>query len=204
MSKVPYLSYDQIHSQAENFLTKFHPARELPIPIEKIIDVDMGINIKPHLGLLDEIGQDGFISTDLTTITVDEYVYDYIEVRYRFTLAHELAHAFLHRSIYESHSTKTIGDWKDFQKELPEQERKWLERQANCWAGLVLVPREELDLHTAECIKMIDQTDISIPENWNAIWERVSSYMGKNLFNVSADTVKFRIDYDKIKERYSD
>jgi len=42
----PYLEYSHIGKEVKKFLRKYWPTIELPIPIEKIIDVKMGIHIE--------------------------------------------------------------------------------------------------------------------------------------------------------------
>lgn len=199
---VPHLSYDAIQEQAAQFLKKFHSARELPVPIEKIIDLQLGIHVVPRLGLHGEIDQDGFLSGDMTTIIVDEYVYDYVDVRYRFTLAHEIGHLILHEEIYKSYLFKSPQTWKTFQTDMPNKERSWFEWQADCFAGLVLVPREELHEQISACMRKVDEEGISLKDNWDFAWDYIAKQTGR-VFNVSAGTIKYRLGYDKIKERYS-
>jgi hypothetical protein len=78
----PFIKYDQIHTKAEEFLNTYHSLRSLPIPIEQIIDISMGINIEPYFKLEKNLGLTAFITNDLSTIAVDEDVYDYQEARY--------------------------------------------------------------------------------------------------------------------------
>ncbi len=202
MIKVPFLKYDDIHEKAEEFLRNFHPSRILPIPIDEIIDVKMGIHVAPKLGLHGEIGQVGFLSADHTTIFIDEYIYDNIDVRYRFTLAHEIGHMLLHKNIYDSYLFKSPDAWKTFQKDMPERERSWFEWQADCFAGLALVPREELHSKISDCIRKVDSEDISLRDNWDFAWDYIAKEAGR-VFNVSAGTIKYRIGYDAIKGKYS-
>jgi hypothetical protein len=45
--KVPFIAYDQVGQIVKDFLAKFHPSLELPIPIEGIIEFDLGLHIIP-------------------------------------------------------------------------------------------------------------------------------------------------------------
>src|SRR3990172_7989294 len=94
---VPHLSYDALRRRAHDFLQTHHPKGTIPIPIEEIIEFNFQVDIVPVPGLQDAFEVDGFISSDLKTITVDAFIYDRRPGHYRFTLAHELAHAVLHR-----------------------------------------------------------------------------------------------------------
>jgi len=42
---VPRLTYQQIKQKAQNFLNTYHPSLELPVPIEEIIEFEIGLNI---------------------------------------------------------------------------------------------------------------------------------------------------------------
>ncbi len=199
--KVKWLEYEEIHFIAENFLKQFHPTKESPIPIEEIVDVKFGINIVPYLGLEREIGMVGFLSTDLQTITVDEHIYDYVEVRYRFTLAHEIGHAVLHKDIYKNLFFTSPEEWKDIQKTISDDERVKFEWQANCFAGLILVPREELNTAINNAVADIDKHGISLNDNWDYAWDLIADNVGR-AFTVSPGTIHTRLHYDKIKARY--
>jgi len=45
--EIPYFSYTDIGKRAQNFLTEYHPSFEIPIPIEEIVDVKLGLDIVP-------------------------------------------------------------------------------------------------------------------------------------------------------------
>jgi len=96
----PILSYGDLRRRAGDFLRTHHPDGTIPIPIEEIVESQHRIDIIPVPGLHKAFEVDGFISSDLKAITVDAFVYEQRPGRYRFTLAHELAHAVLHRRIY--------------------------------------------------------------------------------------------------------
>lgn len=151
--EVKWISKDRLNVIAEKFLEKHHPSLSIPVPIEKIIDVDLGIDIIPVPGLKQSyrdagLDIDAFISSDLKSITVDEYVYQIIENRYRFTLAHELSHKILHMDtdIYQKYIFNNIDEWLATLKEIQavpayRQARDWAEWQADELAGRILVPK---------------------------------------------------------------
>ena len=99
--EIPYLTYSDIGKRAQDFLSQYHPSLELPIPIEAIIDVKIGLDIVPFPNLYKDYGLSGYLSCDRTAIFVDEVQSDQYEEKYRYTLAHELGHYVLHRSCYE-------------------------------------------------------------------------------------------------------
>lgn len=137
------LSYEDLRGKAEEFLAEYCPQRGLPIPISEIVEFDLGMDVVPILGLENTIGVAGYLSSDLEYIYVDKQTFDYSVERYRFTLAHEAGHYWLHDDFYQTFDIATIEDFKAAQGAIAKDYR-WFEFQANSFAGLVLVPSLEL------------------------------------------------------------
>jgi IrrE N-terminal-like domain len=116
----------------------------IPTPIEEIAEIKCGLDIIPLPGLRDLLEIDGFISSDLSCITIDQFVLERRLNRYRFTLAHELGHLHMHRDIYAELKFGSLNEWKQFQKDVDEADYSWVEYQAYAFAGLVLVPTGHL------------------------------------------------------------
>jgi hypothetical protein len=201
--KAPFLDYESIRSIVDRFLDKHHPGRELPIPVDEIIEFNFGINIVPVLGLQRKFEVEGFTSSDLKNIYVDEYVYDNLETRYRFTLAHELGHIVLHKDLYQSIKHKNIEEWQDFVSSIPDREHSFLEYHAYCFGGLILVPRDTLIAETTKCIQIIKELGVPLMNNWDFAWEVIASFLGKT-FKVSSDVIEKRFERDQIKNMYLD
>lgn len=121
-------------------MREYHPEGSIPTPIEEIAEIKCGLDIVPLPGLRDLLEVDGFISSDLSCITVDQFVLERRLNRYRFTLAHELGHRYLHREVYAELKLGSVAEWKQFQRDVDETDYGWLEYQAYAFAGLVLVP----------------------------------------------------------------
>jgi len=68
------MNYDQVRQHADQFLDEYHVSRELPIPIEAIVEFDLSMTIVPLVGLQSEIGVDAFLTSDLNSIYLDEWV----------------------------------------------------------------------------------------------------------------------------------
>ena len=98
---VPYLSDENLRQHADDFQKEFNLPKHLPVPIDRIAEFGFGIDIIPIPGIERAFDVVGFISRDLTEIRVDERVYKFQEARYRFTVAHELSHAILHRDVFQ-------------------------------------------------------------------------------------------------------
>lgn len=114
---------------SEQFLRQFHAEGSIPTPIEEIAEIKCGLDIIPLPGLRDLLEIDGFISSDLSCITVDQFILERRLNRYRFTLAHELGHLYLHRDIYSELKFGGLNEWKQFQREVDEADYNWLEYQ---------------------------------------------------------------------------
>jgi len=138
------LSYDDLRRRAEEFLEEFHRERSLPVPIEEIVEFDFELEIIPLEGILDDLEVDAFLTSDLKRLYVDAFVMKHRYRRFRFSLAHELAHYELHRPLYEEARIASVRDWQLLQDSISEENYAWFEFQANSFAGLVLVPGEEL------------------------------------------------------------
>lgn len=97
--RTPFFRYENLRQHAEDFLSEHHPGRQIPVPIEQIIEFRFGIDIVPMPGL-SNFDTVAYISHDLTEIRVDDFVYHHRPNRYRFSLAHELGHRVLHADVY--------------------------------------------------------------------------------------------------------
>jgi hypothetical protein len=135
----PILSYEDIRDYAEEFLAEYHPQGSVPTPIEQIVEFDFGMDIIPIPGLRAEVGVDAFLSSDLESIAMDEDVMTHSKARYRFSLAHELGHHWIHDELYQAVKVQTVKDWKTVQEEIGDH-YFFFEYQANSFAGLILVP----------------------------------------------------------------
>jgi hypothetical protein len=109
--RAPFLPYDELRKRAEGFLKQFNAEREIPVPIERIVEFGLGIDIVPTPGLHENFDIDSYPTSDLTEIHVDEYVYKRRPARYRFSLAHEVSHLLIHQEIFEQLKFSTIAEW---------------------------------------------------------------------------------------------
>lgn len=192
--KIPYHSYKDLRGKANAFLAKFNPTGAIPVPIEEIAEFSFELNIVPIPGLQDALEIDGFIASDFKSITVDQFVLERRERRYRFTLAHELAHLLLHRDIFSKFNFHNIDDWKKFQKEIDTEDYGWLEWQAYSFGGLVLVPSEPLSSQRATCEQFLKKEGLD-PKTEAAQWYVVEMLMGT--FNVSRGVIEKRLAKDQ-------
>ena len=128
--KAPFFSYEDLRRKADEFLAQHHPDGTIPVPIEEIVEFELNMDIVPTPGLHQLLEVDGFITSDLREIWVDQFVYDSRPGRYRFTLAHEVGHSILHADIFQGSSFHSVTEWKAFVNSIPDKEHSWLEYQA--------------------------------------------------------------------------
>lgn len=190
------LSRDDIRIKADAFLASHHPSNTIPVPIEKIVDLHLGINIVPIPRLQEVYNIDAYFSKDLQDIFVDEYIYKNRPNRFRFSLAHEIGHYLLHYKVYQDDNLfKTIEDWKKLVEIIPEDQYRWLEFQAYEFAGQVLVPlqylKERYKVH-AKTVKEVQATDDPL-----LIKDFAIELLADN-FDVSAETIRRRIDNESL------
>ena len=146
------LSHDDIEKEAKHFLDTFFADRDtphvLPIPIESIAEHYLGYDI--------EISDEGLFSNPLILggIIFDEKkiminaATEAHEGRYSFTLAHEVGHHVLHKSIFQATHNAQMVCREDANKPIEE-------RQADHFAGALLMP--------AEIVKQLYR-DLKIPK----------------------------------------
>ncbi|MCG2685841.1 ImmA/IrrE family metallo-endopeptidase [Candidatus Parcubacteria bacterium] len=145
---IPFVSARNLATKANELLSKHHPSEDLPVPIEEIVELRLGIRVIPLKGLKDYLGVDSYLSlsANSNSIAIDEYCYENFEERTRFTYAHELGHLVLHKEIYESQNIRDLADFKNFQNALSADNIKRLELQAHIFAGYVLMPQNRFGL----------------------------------------------------------
>ena len=105
---VPFMPYDELRQTAERFLTQYHPSREIPVPIEAIVEFQFNMDIVTIPGLHLNYEIDSMISKDLQQIMVDETVFKEFPGRYRFSLAHEIGHRIMHARVFEELEFRTV------------------------------------------------------------------------------------------------
>lgn len=193
---IPWLSYENLRARADVVLRAHNPDHLIPIPIEQIVEFGFGLDIIPIPGLQTVHEVDAFTSKDLRTIIVDLAGFESRSPnRYRFSLAHELAHVVLHADVYAQIHFSSVAEWKRMILALPERDREWLEWQAYNFAGLLLVPREPLTSALAEAVQMASEQGFDLLESQDVAKAYVCTWLGKR-FEVSGQAVEKRLDRD--------
>lgn len=191
--KIPFLTYADIGQKVDTFLNEYHPSNDIPIPIEEIIELKIGLNIFPFPRLYKDHALNGFLSRDLTTIIVDEYQYDQLNEKYRFTLAHELGHYILHKSFYENlPEFETSDEYVQWRMSIPQDEMTWFETHSDWFAEQFLVPTNLLLEICKQVVKKHSDLFSSLGTIPEDIWSYISNEVATH-FEVNSPVVEIRI-----------
>jgi hypothetical protein len=195
----PTLSYEDINRRADEFLKEHGRSGILPVDIEAIAEFDLGLDIFPFPGLQETFDVEGFISGDLTTIYVDEFIYYKRPTRYRFSIAHEIGHYVFHSELMAAVHPQNVADWKGFVLSVDEETYGWLEYQAYTFAAAVLIPRTALQQHFASEIDLlrpkieyVRKKGLSVEASQDYIVNAVATRL-VGVFDVSGDALIKRI-----------
>ena len=192
MPTIPRRSDNELRQEADDFLARYNPEFAIPVPIERIIEKDLGLDIVPFRAYKQRFGLDGSISTDLTTITVDEDCMLAYPNRYRFTLAHEVAHLVLHREYIKSLAADDTEDWKKMILDTNSTDHGRMEYQAYFFAGCVLVPRAPLLTAFGDAKQLLEQRGFDIAELSDVATSTMAGWIAKQ-FDVSTQVVDKRL-----------
>ena len=128
---------------------------------------------------------------------MDEFVYYKRPNRYRFSLAHELSHRLIHADIFKQLKFKTIAEWRAAIESIPTDQYSWVEWQAYCLAGLVLVPSRELETAYDEANRSAWDAGVSLKDADEEIQKPVFASIGEK-FGVSWEVVRKRLQKEGI------
>ena len=181
-------------SAAEEFLQKYHPSLNLPIPIEDIVELKIGVGLNVVSGIKQLLDIDAFINRGLTEIVIDSFSFEKYVPRTRFSVAHEIGHSILHREWYKKNGPVDAEEYLDFLDRVDEETYKKIERQANTFAGLVLVPTKQL---TKLFIKRLGK--LPKEEEPELLGSIIQDLPG--IFNVSEIPLLWRLQDEKIIKR---
>ena len=145
---------------------------------------------------MDEYDVDAYITSDMTEIRADQFIQRCRENRYRFSLAHELAHLLIHREIFKQLTFATIAEWKAAMESMPEDQYGWIEWQAYALAGLILVPRAALAALFQDQAAKAEAAGINLNSLDKEARKYIESNLGRSHFNVSGEVIARRMAKD--------
>jgi len=194
--KVSRLSYEDLQAQVDTLLRQHNPTGKIPVPIEKIVEFGFGLTLVPIHDLQTVYEVDAFTAKDLQTIYVDHAtMMSRSPYRYRFSLAHELAHVVLHRPIYKEVHFRSAAEWKKMMLAMDEADRSWIEWQANNFAGLLLVPRAPLRSAMQKAVTQAAEHGLDV----RGCAEVAKDYVCEGLsrtFEASGQVIAIRVEKD--------
>jgi Zn-dependent peptidase ImmA (M78 family) len=192
----PVLSLDAIRQEAAAFLEEYHEEGTIPVPIEEIVEFDFELSLIPVPGIKEDLRVDAFLTSDLTAIYIDEYVLKHVPNRYRFSLAHELGHYWLHEDLYSSLVIQSVADYRRVQTSIGAEDYRWLEWQAHAFAGLVLVPPDPLKNAFNAILQKANDSGLSRKDiEAYPARQRLVHSLSKQ-FEVSEDVIEIRLEKD--------
>jgi len=197
MFNIPYLSYSDIGGRVQAFLHQHHPSFEIPIPVEEIIELKLGLDIFPFPRLYKDHGLNGFLSRDLSTIYVDETQYSQFNEKYRYTLAHELGHYVLHKACYEDLPFRTPDEYVKWRLSLSQGDISWFETQGEWFAGQLLVPTVQLENVCKTVVAKYQETFKKFARMPDDVWSYISNEIATH-FDVNPPVVEIRIKKENI------
>ena len=195
--RAPFLSKQTVALRADAFLQQ-HNTGALPVDIEFIAESQLNLDIVPVSGLQSAFDIEAFISVSKSEIRVDDYVYQHRINRFRFSLAHEIGHLTLHANVWEQLEFTNISEWKKVINSIDEREYRFLEGQANTFAGHILVPPARLKRAYDSQVETLKTNGLSVSEFDP---ETLSEFLCKDIakeFEVSVDVVRRRIAADEL------
>jgi Zn-dependent peptidase ImmA (M78 family) len=152
---VPWIPDEVIQEKAQQFRKEF-PAddfsegNELVYPIGQAVELGLGLDLVPKPGLYQRAGEiRGYLTLDRNEIYIDKecLMKDAYETNYRFCLAHEVGHLYLHKTFWEeaegelsSKISDPVEAAIDILNRVDEQNHKRLEYQCSAFASYALVP----------------------------------------------------------------
>lgn len=194
--KCEWIDPKELWRVADQVREEYWPENKLPVDIEKIVEFRLRLDIEPVHNLLSTIDIDAYLKMDLTGIVVDYdcYMNEKFANRMRFSFAHELGHFFLHRDIYTRLDVTSPEEWKNFILNVPENEYRSFEWQANEFAGRLLVPHAHLAVEVNKANEIIKKNNLIpfLKTDSDAVLSRISPMLCKP-FGVSTDVIEIRV-----------
>ncbi|MFH1137155.1 MAG: ImmA/IrrE family metallo-endopeptidase [Pseudomonadota bacterium] len=195
--KCPFIDKEKIWHEADVFRAIYWPEGVVPVDMEKIVESRLKLNIEPEHNLREDYDIDAWFRRDGTGFVVDykQYMDERFSNRMRFSFAHEIGHLVLHKDLYASYRIDALDDWKTFTCQIPEREYKFVEYQANEFAGRLLVPVDRLRDEINKCLTQIEEQGVLdyLLRDPDAALSRLSPALCKP-FGVSDQVVKRRAE----------
>lgn len=189
---IPYRHDNEIREEADEF-RKLYWNNTVPVNVEVIAE-RAGIILTPIPSLRYLTNQEAAIASSKEEIFYDP---DSIEVRFRFSIAHELGHYKLHASELDYMQPKSYDDWSRIIDEMPTHTLSRFEYQANEFAGRLLVPLDDLKASFRSIKPKLELMEKYVNGNFFATYEFIAGDLC-GVFNVSAEVLVKRLRKEEL------
>ncbi len=173
-----------------------------PIDVFTFLEIDLGLNPIPFDDLTAKYRVEAAITSDFTGIYLDAEEYALMERgpewklnRLRFTVAHELAHYFLHRNLPKEENFSSLPNFAKWTLALSGKKYS-VEQEANEFAGRLLVPSTRLKV----CFDEFAPEAKKLASNFMARggFRQAFAETIAPKFGVNSQVIEVRLDRDNI------
>lgn len=197
--KAPFIDAQQCWAAADTFRQRYWPSGAVPLDVLAIAEFELGLEIRAVGGLRQDADVDALLLGDWKTLMVDkqQYLDDRFLHRLRFSVAHELGHFDLHKTVLGNIPRETPAKWIAFMQDMPDREYGFLEFQAYEFAGRLLVPLATLKAEFEKAIADVEQKGIKRDKLTDAHLPYLCIPLSKH-FAVSQDVIERRLSREKL------
>lgn len=197
---VPNLSYDGIGHEAAGLLRKYGYEKRVPVPVERLTEIDLGLRLTLIPGLRQQHAINGYVTSDAQEIVLDEHMFSDQAHVARFARAHEIGHVMLHRRLFDRFEFSTVEEYKEVQQAIPVEVHALLELQANTYAGTLLVHADHLRHHVEKAEQHVARAAQHADRYHDLEEYLIEDYLA-SVFFVSRDVIHRRLDAEGIELR---
>ena len=195
---------EYIWKKIEELRGQYEALREdrMPIDVFTFFEVDLGLDAIPFDNLTSKYRVEAAITADFSGIYLDAEQYALMERgpdwklnRLRFTLAHELAHYFLHRDLPQPENFASLPDFARWTANYGGK-KYTAEQEANEFAGRLLVPEKKLRMFFEEFAKDAEKLFPNFMQS-SQLRDKFAEKAAPR-FGVNAQVIGIRLDRDGI------
>jgi hypothetical protein len=173
-----------------------------PIDVFAFLELELGLDPVPFDDLTAKYRVEAAIKADFTGIYLDAEQYKQMEKgpdwklnRLRFTVAHELAHYFLHRDLPQKENFSSLLDFARWNEDC-RGKKHTVEQEANEFAGRLLVPQTRLTVAFDEFAPAAERLVSNFMQS-SSLRDKFSDKVAPR-FGVNSQVVAVRLDRDGI------
>lgn len=190
-----------VRARAEEIRNQYDTLKDQNLPVDVISFAELDLGLEPLLvpGLSQRFRIDAAIGFDFKSLYVDKEQYltlderrPWVGRRFRFSVAHELGHYFMHQGVAPAHHCADIPAYIMWCRRTSNEVYS-LEQEANEFAGALLVPAQRLE-------SMVGQTLVAFHEETGtkdypppSMREQFCGYAADK-FQVNTQVISVRLD----------